>query len=731
MSRRIDVELTSARSDGSWTWRAAGAREPKGVVEANLVPGAAKVGDVLRVEADFDVEGITVVSVVPAKGSRREPERIELLGASADFEPVTSTLVAKGERRDRDRDRDRDRPRPGRPAGDRPRRDGDRGADRGRGGPDRDRSRTPRPDSVPAAAPAGAGATTEARARRPHRERPARPPKPDVPAKPKPARLRPGRKHRNELVRSLPAEQQPIAEQALRGGLPAVRQALDEQNAKLRTEDKPEIKPDGVVSIAEELLPRLRVAEWLDRAESARADIDQLDLGDLRSVVVASDDAAVARDETTRDLAAELKQALVRRQDEAHHEWLAELTTSLNDGRSVRALRLSSRPPKAGAVFPPDLRTRLGDAAAASLTPDASADRWVAVLEALAYSPVRSQVKVEHPPSTVTDELKATVARLASLLPDVARTFGIEPPPPGSRPPRPPRRTEQRRGAKPTTKTVPPPPAATRERERVEPSTPVAAAASSSTAPELIQDSTPAAVDAPRVDDSVAVPTPEPETVAAAPDAEVAAAEPVETPEPVEAPEPPPAVVLEEPEASAPAVDTPEFAAEPEAPAPAAETPQAAAVEEPDASAPAVDTPESAAEPEASAPAAETPQTAAVEEPEAVAPATESAPEPEAAAAASEPDALTAETPDEPEAAPEPEDPAPAAETALEPERGASEPTTTSPADARADVDATTNGTSLGESNDAGEDAGDVVVPAAAEVADEVLAPRTPSPPDA
>ena len=80
MSRRIELELTSARQDGNWTWRAAGAREPRGVLDGGLLPAGSKVGDVLRAEADFDVDGITVTSVMAPKGARKEPERIELLG---------------------------------------------------------------------------------------------------------------------------------------------------------------------------------------------------------------------------------------------------------------------------------------------------------------------------------------------------------------------------------------------------------------------------------------------------------------------------------------------------------------------------------------------------------------------------------------------------------------------------------------------------------------------------
>jgi hypothetical protein len=189
----------------------------------------------------------------------------------------------------------------------------------------------------------------------------------------------------------------------------------------------------------------LRVAEWLDRAEGALKDVDELDLRDLRSVVVAGDDPAVARDESTRELASRLKDALTNRQEKEHQDWLADIDAALGVGRVVRALRLSSRPPKAGVRFPPDLAGRLGDASLASLTADASTDRWVAVLEALAYSPVHATVVPPAPPANVSDELRATVTRLAALMPDMARLFGIEPPPPGARAPRPPRRPAGRR----------------------------------------------------------------------------------------------------------------------------------------------------------------------------------------------------------------------------------------------------------------------------------------------
>ena len=38
MSRRLEIELTSERPDGTWTWRAAGARQPKGEMDGTLLP---------------------------------------------------------------------------------------------------------------------------------------------------------------------------------------------------------------------------------------------------------------------------------------------------------------------------------------------------------------------------------------------------------------------------------------------------------------------------------------------------------------------------------------------------------------------------------------------------------------------------------------------------------------------------------------------------------------------
>jgi hypothetical protein len=398
MARRTEIELTSTRNDGTWTWRAAGAREPRGTVEGTLLPGGAQVGDVLRAELEDFIDGVQVVSVSPPKPSRPEPERIELLGSPAGEPAIRAPR--SGSRKDREPRRRRD----GRKS--RQSHDGAPDTDGGRDGAARaGRSARPRGDRR-------SGAETQ-------RERQ------QVEQKPKPRRLRPAKVHRTALLDSLPAEQRPIAEQLLQGGIPAVRQAIQKQNDELRAEGKPEVKADSLLQIAENLRPRVLAAIWRDRADAALARVDDLDLRDLRSIVNAADDAT--RDPDARAVASQLRDALTARVEKEQAAWIAEIAENINEGRVVRALRLSSRPPKAGSPLPADVANRLVAAAGAALTSDTPPQRWATVLDALAYSPIRRRVVPESLPTQVDPDLRSTIARLTNRLPEMAHIFDISP----------------------------------------------------------------------------------------------------------------------------------------------------------------------------------------------------------------------------------------------------------------------------------------------------------------
>jgi len=418
MSRRIDIEITSARDDGGWTWRAAGAKNPRGVVAAGTLPGDIAVGSVLKVEVEQGLDSIEIVQVLSGRERRDRDDRLEILGHDEEFVPVIETRARRerGERRDGDRRRRRRDDGEGRKDGDRRRNDGDRRRDGATGGRDDDGRRGRRD---------GDGGNDRRQGR--GRGGPRFTPPPEMPQRPKPKRLRPGRQHRTAVLADLPAEQQPIAELALKG-MAAVRSRLAEENTRLAAEGRAVMPEDTVMRLAENLLPRLRVAEWRDRADAALATADQVDMRDLRSVLTAAGDPSIARDSSTSAIVEQLREALARRQEQELQLWFADVDAALAIGRVIRALRLSSQPPKAGVVFPADIATRLLDSTNATLTPIESPDRWIAVLEAAAFSPIRKMVTPMGAPTTVTDELRATVERIGPAMPQIAAMFGVEVP---------------------------------------------------------------------------------------------------------------------------------------------------------------------------------------------------------------------------------------------------------------------------------------------------------------
>ncbi len=483
MARRIDIELTSARTDGTWTWRAAGAMQPRGVVNGELLPDGSKAGDVVRAEADFEIDGIVINSVLAPKEKKRSgPERIELITPSVPAPGVTTQLVGragdrhgserrrprsddgrKGERRggsaDRGRSADRsdrtgraarpDRPgraeRPGhaegpdrRAASDSAGRGGAGSEGQRRGGPDRARSAAssgPRPDGRSARRAPRSSRDTEGAGATRGEGAPAR-------------RLNPSNTHRQSVLASLPPEQQAVAEQVLRGGIPAVRTAVHLEREKATAEGRPAPNADALLALAEDLRPRLRAAEWRDRADAAVKVTDTVALRDLRSVVAGAD---LARDEEARQLAVTLRDALEARLTTMRNEWVAEIDRQLEEGRVVRALRVSSRAPEATTRLSAEQASRLSEAAGAAMSPATPPDRWAALLEAVAASPVRRSVKPAGLPEEPGATLLSAAQQQSGRIPALAALLGITmPPPPGPvRPVPPPRRPRPARPPRP------------------------------------------------------------------------------------------------------------------------------------------------------------------------------------------------------------------------------------------------------------------------------------------
>jgi hypothetical protein len=212
--------------------------------------------------------------------------------------------------------------------------------------------------------------------------------------------------------------------------------------------------------MAEEILPRLKAAEWRDRAEAAAKMPEGLALRDLRSVVAGAD---LARDDETRQLAASLREMLETRLTAMREEWVRDIDRQLDEGRVIRALRLASRAPEATTRLSAEQAQRLTAASGAAMSPDTPTDQWIALLEAVAASPVRRSVTPVGLPAEPGAALLSAAQQQVGRIPALASLLGISmPPPPGpvrAQPggrPVPPRRRGP--GGGPTRPPVPPEP---------------------------------------------------------------------------------------------------------------------------------------------------------------------------------------------------------------------------------------------------------------------------------
>ena len=410
-------------------------------MNAALVPGNSAVGDVLRVDTDQDVDGIVVTAVLPSRTPREEPERLELIGSGETHPGVTTTLATRKGKRPRDRSREDDR------SGLRRRNSEGRQQDRVEGKHSAKKGRKRRKahvgdESEKERSPEVGKSRDRASSKRMTDQdksggRPSQTPKTQrenrgtksralgSSAPPRAKRLRPKRSHRNAALADLPEEQQRIAGILLQSGIPGLRNAIDAQNQTAREAAEPEIPTELLLRVAENIHPRLRDADWLDRAEAAVNGVDKVDLRDLRAVVVASENAA--RSNESRSLADELRTALTARVEREHNKWVNEVSQAIDENRGVRALRLSSRPPKAGAPLPEPILARLTEMANTALSSEVNQSRWGTLLDAVALSPVHQRVVPAGLPLEPGGELLDLVRRLSTQTPQIATLFGVEP----------------------------------------------------------------------------------------------------------------------------------------------------------------------------------------------------------------------------------------------------------------------------------------------------------------
>jgi hypothetical protein len=429
VARRIEIELTSKLDDGRFTWRAAGAREPRGTVDGSIVPGDAAIGEVLRAEVDFGIDGVDVLSIVPRKQPSPHDlrgESLEVLGPPREAAGVQVSLADKG--RGRRSDRDDRGPRGPRPPRDRERAGAPRGERRGERRPEPGRPRAPQGDR-----PRDDGARDErprtgrarddrSRTDRPRTDRP----RDDRRGGRRPPEVAVSTVHRNNLLAELRAEQLPIAEQLLRGGLPAVRQAIDEQNRAALAQGRPTVAPETILAIAEDLLPLTSLAAWKDRAAGVQQAGASVRLRDLRPVVTAA--RTVTLDEEARAVLKELQGLLHTKLEELRTAWVTKVQSLLAQGEVIESLRVVARPPDAATRCPAELATALAEAAGNALDADLPPAAWIAVLDAVVDAPMRRSVHPKGIPAA--EEAQAAAVRAAGHVPGLAKLLGMRIPPP-------------------------------------------------------------------------------------------------------------------------------------------------------------------------------------------------------------------------------------------------------------------------------------------------------------
>ena len=380
MSRRIEIELTSDRGDGSWTWRAAGARQPRGVLAGRPAPrrrqGRRRPAGRGR---DRHRRHDGHLGRRRAGQERTEPERIEIVGSprrddAARHATLTlggrrvtaATARDRGDRGDRTRPSGASRDAPGRSGRGRPTASGADCAGRATAAcrPAR-RATQSDPRRSPSAAPTAGSPRGAAEAEAEAAAAGAR--APQGRARRAAARAAADRRAGAEgrHPRRAPGHRRREREAGRR------RRAADQRRRAARRRRAAPAPP------AHRRLARPGRGRP-GRRRRARPARPALGRRRLRRR---------GRDDETRALAAQLRETLDERVEAEQAAWLEDLDGSPSTrGGSCGRCGCRSRPPKAGTILPAELRRALAEAAGEALTADVGADRWAAVLDATAYA---------------------------------------------------------------------------------------------------------------------------------------------------------------------------------------------------------------------------------------------------------------------------------------------------------------------------------------------------------
>jgi hypothetical protein len=232
--------------------------------------------------------------------------------------------------------------------------------------------------------------------------------------------------HRNGLLATLSPEQLPVAEQLLRGGMPAVRAAVAEQNKNATAQGRPTIDPVTIDRIAEDLLGRTTLALWKDRAAGAIGAGRELRLRDLRAVVTSA--KTVSLDEEARAQLKELQAALTLRLETLRTQWTEKLDAAVASKNVPEALRLVASPPDMSTRVSAEMATKVVGLASEALTAEQDVARWKEIVNLAVETSIRRNIKPQGIPAD--ESCKMLAIKSAGAIPEFAKLLGMRVPPP-------------------------------------------------------------------------------------------------------------------------------------------------------------------------------------------------------------------------------------------------------------------------------------------------------------
>jgi hypothetical protein len=232
--------------------------------------------------------------------------------------------------------------------------------------------------------------------------------------------------YRNALLATLSPEQLPVAEQLLRGGMPAVRAAVAEQNKNAAAQGRPTVDAATIDRIAEDLLARTNLALWKDKAAGAIGAGRELRLRDLRAVVTAA--KTVSLDDEAKVQQKELQSNLSARLEVLRTQWTERLEAAVTSKNVAEALRLVARPPDMSTRVSAEMAARVVAITSEALTADLEPAKWQEIVTLAIDTSIRRNVKPQGIPND--EASKALAVHNAGAIPEFAKLLGMRVPPP-------------------------------------------------------------------------------------------------------------------------------------------------------------------------------------------------------------------------------------------------------------------------------------------------------------